>query len=195
MGGLIQSILIGAIDVLEILQMLTENNERFRSVVNGVIGDTLEEEKSPLAIPMELVGEPRGKKLCILVHGLFDTVHTWQFPDKRRQDYGSLLKKDLGYTPLYLTYNTGLHISTNGRSLAGLLSRAYKRNPDRVQEIIFIGHSMGGAGGSKRLPLWPKNARPLGQTHQKNILFRYAPLGFGLGKARTFDHRHPQNTA
>jgi triacylglycerol lipase len=144
MGGLLQSLLSGAVGALEVVQTLTENNERFRSVVNGVIGDTLEVEKSTLAIPMQLLGEPRGKKLCVLVHGLFDTISTWQFPKKPARDYGSLLKKDLGYTPLYLTYNTGLHISTNGQALSKLLSQACKKNPDDVREIVFIGHSMGG---------------------------------------------------
>jgi len=144
MPNLSQSLLARAIDVLELIQILTGHNERFRSVVNGVIGDTLETEKSSLAIPMELSGEVRGEKLCILVHGLFDTAGTWRFPRNSSQDYGSFLKKDLGYTPLYVTYNTGLHISTNGQALAKLLNEAWKKNEDRTQEIIFIGHSMGG---------------------------------------------------
>jgi triacylglycerol lipase len=141
---LLRLFLSGAIGALELVQILTKNNERFLSVVNGVIGDTLEAKESPLAIKMRLLGEPRGKKLCILVHGLFDTVHTWRFTSKPARDYGSLLKKDLGYTPLYLAYNTGLHISTNGQALSKLLTKAYKKDPARVQEIIFIGHSMGG---------------------------------------------------
>lgn len=144
MDRLIQTVLRGAIGTLETVQVLTKNNERFRSVVNGVIGDTLAAEKSPLAIPMELLGDPRGRKLCILVHGLFDTAGTWRFTDDPGRDYGSLLKKDLGYNPLYLEYNTGLHISTNGRALSRLLTKTCKQNPDEVREIIFIGHSMGG---------------------------------------------------
>lgn len=170
---MLQSILRGAIGALEFIQILTENNERFRSVVNGVIGDTLDAEKSPLAIPMELLGEPRGKKLCILVHGLFDTVHTWRFP-RKRVDYGSLLKKDLGYTPLYLAYNTGLHISTNGQALSKLLSRAFKKNPAKVREIIFIGHSMGGLVIRSACHYGKKTRAPWVE-HVKKIFFLSTP--------------------
>ncbi len=174
MVGLIQCLLNGAIDVLEVIQVMTENNERFRSIVNGVIGDTLKVEKSPLAIPMQLLGEPRGKKLCILVHGLFDTVRTWQFSNKPVRDYGSLLKKDLGYTPLYLAYNTGLHISTNGQALSRLLSRACKKNPDRVREIIFIGHSMGGLVIRSACHYGQKSHAPW-VKHVKKIFFLSTP--------------------
>jgi triacylglycerol lipase len=174
LNDILQSLLGGAIDVLEVVQILTEDNERFRSVVNGVIGDTLEAENSPLAIPMQLLGKPRGKKLCILVHGIFDTVHTWRFSKNVNQDYGFLLKKDFGYTPLYVAYNTGLHISTNGQALARLLNEAWKKNPYRVREIIFIGHSMGGLvirsacyyGQKMRAP-WVK--------HVKKIFFLGTP--------------------
>ncbi len=172
--GLFQSIQMGAIAALEAIQILTKNNQRFRTLVNGVIGDTLEAKKSSLAIPMQLLGEPRGKKLCVLVHGLLDTHETWKFTKKPDRDYGSLLKKDLGYTPLYLTYNTGLHISTNGQAFSKLLSQACKKNPDSVREIIFIGHSMGGLVirsachyGQKTQAPWVK--------HVKKIFFLSTP--------------------
>jgi pimeloyl-ACP methyl ester carboxylesterase len=111
---------------------------------------------------------PQGEKLCILVHGLFDTVDAWRFSRKSKEDYGSLLKRDLGYTPLYLAYNTGLHISTNGRALSKLLSKACKENPDPVREIVFIGHSMGGLVirsachyGKKSHAPWVKHAKKI----------------------------------
>ena len=60
MEGIVKSLLSGAINVLELVQLLSGNNERFLSVVNGVIGDTLVVKKSPLAIPMRLMGKARG---------------------------------------------------------------------------------------------------------------------------------------
>jgi pimeloyl-ACP methyl ester carboxylesterase len=172
--GLLKLFFSGAIEVLEVVQVLTQNHERFRSIVNGVIGDTLEAEKSLLSIPMQLWGEPRGKKLCILVHGLFDTVHTWQFSNKPARDYGSLLKKDLGYTPLYLSYNTGLHISTNGQALSRLLTQACKKNPEKIREIIFIGHSMGGLVIRSACHYGQKTRAPWVQ-HVKKIFFLSTP--------------------
>jgi len=118
--------------------------EPYLPVLNGVIGDTLHAKESPLAIPMTLLGEIKGGKLCVLVHGLCDSEKTWCFEKDPSLSYGSLLKNDLGFSPLYLRYNSGLHISTNGRSLARLLGEACKKAPVPVQEIIFIGHSMGG---------------------------------------------------
>jgi len=160
LGCITRSFQDGCIGILEVVQTLTQNNERFRSVVNGLIGDTLEEEKSPLAIPMRLSGKARGKKLCILVHGLFDTAATWKFPKKPAQDYGSLLEKNLGYAPLYLSYNTGLHISSNGQAFSKLLSQACEENPGRVREIIFIGHSMGGLVLRSACHHWQKHHAP-----------------------------------
>jgi pimeloyl-ACP methyl ester carboxylesterase len=45
---------------------------------------------------------------------------------------------------MYLRYNTGLHISDNGRRLSQLLDRVFVEWPVEVQEIALIGHSMGG---------------------------------------------------
>jgi triacylglycerol lipase len=59
-------------------------------------------------------------------------------------DYGSLLQEQFGYTPFYLRYNTGLSIAQNGRELANLLQILCDSYPTPVQEILLIGHSMGG---------------------------------------------------
>jgi len=59
-------------------------------------------------------------------------------------DHGAALARDLGYTPLYLHYNTGLHISTNGRAFADLLQMLVAEWPAPLEELVIIGHSMGG---------------------------------------------------
>ncbi|HET6764521.1 MAG TPA: alpha/beta hydrolase, partial [Longimicrobiaceae bacterium] len=54
------------------------------------------------------------------------------------------LQADLGYTPLYVYYNTGLHVSENGDALDVLLERLVDAWPVNVAEIAIVGHSMGG---------------------------------------------------
>ena len=55
------------------------------------------------------------------MHGLCETDDAWKLGADRHAPYGARLQAELGYTPLYLRYNTGRHISENGRELAELL--------------------------------------------------------------------------
>ncbi len=111
-------------------------------MLNGVIGDSLAALKSNLAIKMQLIGKNKTGKLCIFVHGLCATEAAWYYAKNPTKSYGTLLQKDLGFDPIFVRYNSGLHISTNGKQLAKLLSQFLSTAP--VQEIIFFGHSMGG---------------------------------------------------
>lgn len=61
-----------------------------------------------------------------------------------RPTYGRRLQDELSFTPLYVRYNTGLHISDNGRALARLLDDVVAHWPAGVEEVVLIGHSMGG---------------------------------------------------
>ena len=58
--------------------------------------------------------------------------------------FGSRLRDELGYTPLYVRYNTGLHVSDNGRRLSEVLEAVVNAWPVDVAEIVLVGHSMGG---------------------------------------------------
>jgi pimeloyl-ACP methyl ester carboxylesterase len=127
-----------------------------RAALNGIIGDHLAATENPLAIqihvrhagrPLQLtcdsiassVRRPSGK-LLVLVHGLcLDDTH-WA---RGAHDHGSSLSRALGYTPLYLRYNSGLHISTNGRLVSELLETLVREWPVEVEEIAIVGHSMG----------------------------------------------------
>jgi pimeloyl-ACP methyl ester carboxylesterase len=81
----------------------------------------------------------------VFVHGLMETEHTWRIGARRLGGtYGSRLRDDLGRTPVYVRYNTGRHVSENGRSLADLLADAFEAWPVPVEEIAIVGHSMGG---------------------------------------------------
>ena len=120
------------------------------AIVNGLIGDTLEEESNELRQPMAIRvdGVPVGvdafasptPRLAVFLHGLMETEFSWG----RAPNYGSRLAEDAGWTPVYVRYNSGLRISQNGRSLAQLLERTVAEWPVEVEEIALIGHSMGG---------------------------------------------------
>jgi pimeloyl-ACP methyl ester carboxylesterase len=58
--------------------------------------------------------------------------------------YGERLEQDLGVTAVEVRYNTGRHISQNGRSLADLLAALTDAWPRPVEEVALVGHSMGG---------------------------------------------------
>jgi pimeloyl-ACP methyl ester carboxylesterase len=131
--------------------------EAVLAVLNGVLGDYLAASKNPLAITMSLRRDghplpmdaqalanaiPRaGGKLAILVHGLCMNDLQW---NRQGHDHGAALARDLGYTQVYLHYNTGLHISTNGRAFADLLGTLLAAWPVPPSELVIIGHSMGG---------------------------------------------------
>jgi hypothetical protein len=110
------------------------------AAVSAVRGDVLERDGSPLALPMAVRrdGEPvdpetfaAGARLAVFVHGLGETEFAWG-----REPYGDRLP---GWTPVYVRYNTGRHVSENGASLDALLERF----PEPA-EIALVGHSMGG---------------------------------------------------
>jgi len=54
------------------------------------------------------------------------------------------LARDLGYTPLYLRYNSGRHVAENGHELAELLEHLLDRWPAPIDDLVILGHSMGG---------------------------------------------------
>jgi len=126
------------------------------STLNAWIGDYLSQTGNELQQPMafyrdnrpvsleDLVAPPTGK-VCVLVHGLGCNESSWSFPAPHKAgDYGELLREGCGYTPLYLRFNTGLRVSTNGRQLAELLERFCAHHGSEMTELLLIGHSLGG---------------------------------------------------
>ena len=127
------------------------------AALNGVVGDYLDMSQNPLAITMRLrhdgraleldraslsaaIPAPTGK-LLVLAHGLCMNDAQWKRQD---QDHGQSLARDLGYTPIYLRYNSGRHISVNGAELDTMLEALVAQWPVAVTELVIIGHSMGG---------------------------------------------------
>jgi len=131
--------------------------EAVLAVLNGVLGDYLRERGNALAIEMRLRhdGAPlvltadalrttlpaAGGKLVVLVHGSCMNDLQW---NRRGHDHGAALARDLGYTPIYVHYNSGLHISTNGRALDALLEQLVTAWPVPITDLAIVGHSMGG---------------------------------------------------
>jgi pimeloyl-ACP methyl ester carboxylesterase len=136
------------------------------AALNAAHGDRLTGDLAPLALTTTLRHEdadldvddrdalraayPQATgRLAVFVHGLGETERSWRYRATERHGdpdvtYGSLLHRDLGYTPVWVRYNTGLRISANGRALAELMARLLGSWPGPVRDIVLIGHSMGG---------------------------------------------------
>jgi hypothetical protein len=112
------------------------------AILNGVLGDHLAATENPLAIPMRLrcVGEPRAR-IVLLVHGLCMHDGQWR---RNGHDHGEALARELGMTPVYLRYNSGRHVSENGRELAAQIEALLERWPVPDPELAILAHSMGG---------------------------------------------------
>ena len=136
----------------------TPEREAVLAALNGVMGDRLAAGRNPFAIPMTLryrgetldwgalppMPEATGKVL-LLVHGLCMNDLKWRaVRDGQAVDHGEALASALGYTPVYLRYNSGLHTSQNGRELAARLEELVARWPSPIEELTIVAHSMGG---------------------------------------------------
>ena len=132
--------------------------EIFLAALNGVMGDRLVEADNPFAIPMTLHYENKALdlnslpampeisgKIVVLIHGLCMN-DLQQHADYRAQmpDHGTALAQELGYSPVYLRYNTGMHTSHNGHELAALLEQLLVHWPVPIEELSIVAHSMGG---------------------------------------------------
>lgn len=120
------------------------------SALNGVVGDYLEATGNPLAIPMQMRrdGQPvnpedlgASRRLLMLVHGLCMNDRQWTI---KGHDRGAVLARQAGYTPIYLFYNTGRHISENGRDFANKLEDLLRVTSQPIEELVILAHSMGG---------------------------------------------------
>ena len=126
------------------------------AAVTGLRGDALEAEGSPLCQPMavRVNGEPVAldtdalreafpeatPRIVVFLHGLMETEFSWG----ARETYGSRLADELGCTPVYVRFNSGRHISENGRSLSELMEQLVAAWPGGADKIALVGHSMGG---------------------------------------------------
>jgi len=126
------------------------------AALNGLFGDHLQASGNPLALPLTLRHQGDAlplagaldayalptvtTRIALLVHGLCMTDLQWERDGASHAD--SL--RSQGWTPVHVAYNSGLHVSRNGRTLARALEELVARWPVPVEEIAFVAHSMGG---------------------------------------------------
>jgi hypothetical protein len=132
-----------------------------QGALNGLWGDRLDEAASPLAVPMAVrVGGrdiPADRdalaaafpgataRPVVFVHGLCESDAAWSIrAAERGGTYFTRVLPDLGVTAVTIRYNSGLHVSENGRRLAALLEALVDAWPVPVQRLALVGHSMGG---------------------------------------------------
>lgn len=132
-------------------------HEAVVAALNGLLGDHLAATDNPLAIRMAFrrAGAPltlerlalragmrsATPKLLVLLHDLCMNDLHWQHAD---HDHGEALARESGYTPIYLHYNSGLSVSTNGRVLAPLMEKLYDAWPMPIERLVLMGHGAGG---------------------------------------------------
>lgn len=173
-----------------------------QSAVNGMLGDYLQAEQNPLAIGMGIYTGGRAlrierealaalqplptARIVLLVHGLGCSENMWNWHEQggALTSYGHMLQADLGYTPIALRYNSGLPIAANGRRLSTLLEELEAAYPLPIEEILLIGHSMGGLvirhachTGTVNQSAWVRHVRRviyLGTPHEGADLERFA---------------------
>jgi pimeloyl-ACP methyl ester carboxylesterase len=135
------------------------------AAINGLYGNHLHDRGNALAIGMEIRrggaeipttaesltdGFPDAtSRIAVFIHGLCETEESWRhFPLRgsraRRRTYGERLQDELSFTPVQLRYNTGLRVSQNGRELSRRLDDLVSGWPVSVEELVLVGHSMGG---------------------------------------------------
>ncbi|WP_375501168.1 esterase/lipase family protein [uncultured Jatrophihabitans sp.] len=177
--------------------------------INGVLGDQIADEHPALApelrlrhhagplrrLPVNLAHDADERatgRIVVFLHGLCETDLCWSYSAVKRWGdgtvtYGSKLRDDDGWTPLYANFNTGLHISANGRELSDQLTGLVEAWPVKVTEIALVGHSLGGLvarsaahQGHEDGMRWTKLLRHvvgLGTPHHGAPLERFANWG------------------
>jgi pimeloyl-ACP methyl ester carboxylesterase len=172
--------------------------------LNGFYGDYLRRKNSRLDLGMTLRHHGRRlpatreafaqafpnptSKVCVFVHSLAATEWLWSLSSEQHYGdpdvtFGTRLRDDLEYTPIYLRYNTGRHISDNGKMLAKLLSDVLDAYPVPVEEIALVGHSMGGLVARSAAHYAREHDEPW-SAHLRHVACIGAPhLGAPLEKA------------
>ncbi len=130
------------------------------AALNGVLGDHLVQTKNPLATTMHLRSATQALtahfplatgKIVVFVHGLCMNEQGWTTaPNEAHRvthevcDFGRRLAEEGGFTSIYLRYNTGRHVSENGREFAAQLKALTTAWPVPIESLVFVAHSMGG---------------------------------------------------
>ncbi len=152
-------------------------------------------------LPEQLTHAP-AQRVIIFVHGLTQLENIWDYPPDdgstasilshyidvcldasppaMQQDYGTKLQQELGFTPFYLRYNSGLSLDKNGRQLSQQIDALFAAYPRPIEELVLVGYGMGGrllnyaqyAAQKSRSAWLPKLSRCvyLGNLHEGSLL-------------------------
>ncbi|GAB3754520.1 hypothetical protein GCM10027599_17090 [Yimella radicis] len=133
--------------------------------VQGFTGDRLVDVGLPISYPMTLrrsgydvpitkaglsnAYPDASSNLVVFVHGFVGTEQMWKRrasrdDEGRRLSYGRRLESLGDWSAVWVRYNTGQRVSTNGRDLGRMLARLVARWPVPVDRVVLVGHSMGG---------------------------------------------------
>jgi len=162
LGALARTALLPVRGATRLYQSGRAHQHFFLPVLNGALGDQLAARHDARAIQLSFrrgghdiavadlhLSEPH-QKTVVFVHGLMGDELIWQTDFRAGAStgsplrYGPRLAAEAGLRILYVRYNTGLHISENGRALSQLLTELLATYPDAVGELVLVGHSMGG---------------------------------------------------
>ena len=162
--------------------------EAVLAALNGVMGDRLVASNNSFAIPMTIRYKDKPLnwaflppmpaatgKIMLLVHGLCMN-DLWRHARHKRHElnHGDSLASALGYTPVYLHYNSGLHTSLNGRGLSAQLEQLVRHWPTPVEELSVVAYSMGGLLTRSAFH-YAKEENLHWPSHLKNIVFLGTP--------------------
>ncbi|MCB1179979.1 MAG: alpha/beta hydrolase [Leptospiraceae bacterium] len=127
---------------------------------NGLFGDKLAELKDKRAIQMNfrrkgedvpvkdlnLIDELKKHNgtLILFIHGLMADEVLWEEPSVGKLGYAPRLARDLNAVSLCVRYNTGMHISQNGRAISNLFQELVDTYGKDIKDLIIVAHSMGG---------------------------------------------------
>jgi len=155
--------------------------EAIQAALNGLIGDYLEEKENPLGISMQFryqskvivldsksinITYPKiNGNILLMVHGSCMNDIQWT---RKEHNHGLFLAEELNKTPVFLHYNSGRHISSNGQNFNELLEALVMHWPIKVEELSIVAHSMGGLVtrsalyyGQQQKKLWVKDLKKI----------------------------------
>jgi pimeloyl-ACP methyl ester carboxylesterase len=142
------------LDTTDLAQPESLRREALLPALNGVMGDRLAATGNPLATPMSLRWKGRAlqervlpaalsPRVLLFIHGLCMNDLQWQ-PAPPAGGHVDALAATLRAEPIRLRYNSGQHISYNGRELSLQLERLLALWPTAIESISVVAHSMGG---------------------------------------------------
>lgn len=185
---------------------------RLRSVVNGLIGDRLADDRPAWAHDLSVRRDGHDVSLqrdalaaaypdatgrvAVFVHGWCEDESVWEHRADRLGPGYPATTAELGWSPVLVRANTGLDVRENGALLARVLDELAQAWPVPLERVALVGHSMGGllarVATAVGAPSWTglvSDVVTLGTPHLG------APLAHGVGVGSTHLARLPETAA